>query len=205
MLIKTVFMLTIRVRNALLTRWWNIVGRFWFQINDIDMDGRPTFYGYPIISLKPSSKVSIGKGVVLCSDSRFTALGVSKPVIIRTLRPNASITIGSNSGLSGVAICAAESVEIGSECLLGADVQIFDTDFHKIGPENRRYDSLPENIPSAPVVIEDNVFLGVGCKVMKGVRIGRNSIIGAGAIVTKDIPADSIAVGNPAKVIGRVQ
>ncbi len=205
MLIKNVFMLAVRVRNALLTRWWNISGRFWFQINDIDMDGCPTFYGYPIVTLKPRSRISIGKGVILCSDSRFTALGVSKPVIIRTLRPNASIIIGPNSGLSGVVICAAESVQIGANCLLGANVQIFDTDFHKIEPENRRYDSSPEKIRCAPVIIEDNVFVGTGSIIMKGVRIGRDAVIGAGAIVTKDIPAGAIAAGNPAKVIGKLQ
>lgn len=205
MLITKFFMEAIRFRNALLTRYWNIFGRLWFRINDIHMDGHVNFYGYPIVELKSNSKVWIGKGVVLCSDSRFTALGVCKPVIIRTLRPGASITIGSGSGLSGVAICAAESVDIGAQCLLGADVQIFDTDFHKIEPENRRYDSAPDKVRSSPVVIEDNVFVGAGSKIMKGVRIGRDSVIGAGAIVTKDIPAGSIAVGNPAKVIGRVQ
>jgi acetyltransferase-like isoleucine patch superfamily enzyme len=54
------------------------------------------------------------------------------------------------------------------------------------------------------VVVEDNVFIGAGCKVLKGVRIGCNSVIGTGSIVTKDIPANSIAAGNPAKVIGNV-
>jgi Hexapeptide repeat of succinyl-transferase len=202
--VKIIFNFAIRARSALLTRWWNLTGRILLKIKGVEMQGSPTLYGYPIITLKPGSKIILGESVILCSDSRFTDLGVTRPVIIRTLRPNARISIGSDTGLSGVAICAAMSIEIGSECLLGADVQIFDTDFHKIAPENRCYDSSPELIKCAPVIIEDNVFIGTGSKVMKGVKIGRNCVIGAGSIVSKDIPANSIAVGNPAKVIGLV-
>jgi acetyltransferase-like isoleucine patch superfamily enzyme len=202
MLYKTIFNFAIRIRNALLTRWWNLVGRCLLNIKGIETKGSTSFYGLPIITLKPNSKIQLGKFVILCSDSRFTDLGVSRPVILRTLRPNALISIGSDTGLSGATICAAISVVIGSGCLLGADVQIFDTDFHKLAPENRCYDNSPELIKCAPVLIEDNVFIGSGSKVMKGVTIGHNSVIGAGSIVCKDIPPNSIAAGNPAKVIG---
>ena len=204
MFAKTIFIFAVRVRNALLTRWWSLSGRILLHINGVVMQGPPILYGYPIITLKPDSKIIFGKDVVLCSDSRFTELGVSRPVIIRTQRPNAFISIGSDTGLSGVAICAAVAIEIGSKCLIGADVQIFDNDFHTIDPGNRRHENSFDKIKSAPVVIEDNVFIGVGSKILKGVRIGRNSVIGAGSIVSKDIPANSIAAGNPAKVIGKL-
>lgn len=200
---KTLFF-ALRAHNAILKRWWALTGRLFLQAHGVYMQAPPTLYGYPIISVKPQSKIMLGKGIVLCSDSRFTDLGVSRPVILRTLRPNALISIGSNTGVSGGVICAALFVEIGSECLLGADVQIFDNDFHKIEPENRRFNSSPDDVRCAPVIIEDNVFLGAGSKIMKGVRVGRNSVIGAGAIVTKDIPCNSIAAGNPAKVIGKL-
>jgi len=201
---KTIFKFTLRVRNALLTRWWNFSGRIFLHLNGVVMEGKPSLYGYPIITMKPDAKIILGKDVVLCSDSRFTDLGVSRPVIIRTLRPNARIFIGSDTGLSGVVICAAISIEIGSKCLLGADVQIFDNDFHTISPENRRHESSPDKVGCAPIIIEDNVFIGTGSKIMKGVTIGHNSVIGAGSIVTKNIPANSIAAGNPAKIIGQL-
>ena len=204
MLAKKIFLFAVRLRNALLTRWWNLSGRMLLHLKGVLMQGSPILYGYPIINLKPDSKIIFGNAVVLCSDSRFTDLGVSRPVIIRTLRPNARISIGTDTGLSGVVICAAVSIEIGSDCLIGADVQIFDTDFHTIASENRRHENSPDKIKSAPVIIEDNVFIGAGSKVMKGVRIGRNSVIGAGSIVIKDIPANSVAAGNPAKVIGNI-
>ncbi|WKJ90124.1 acyltransferase [Methylomonas montana] len=201
---KIMFYTVLRLRDAVLKRWWNFSGRLLLRASGVDTQYRTILYGYPIVTLCPDSKVIFGDGVMLCSDSRFTALGSSRPVIIRTLRPKSQITIGANTGLSGTVICSAVSVEIGSECLLGADVQIFDTDFHKIEPKNRRFDKSPDKVRCAPVVIEDNVFIGAGSKVMKGVKIGRNSVIGAGSIVTKDIPCNSIAVGNPAKVIGSV-
>lgn len=199
-----IFFFLQRARNAILTRWWNLTGRWLLHLYGVVMEGAPTLYGYPIVAVKPNCQITLGKGVVLCSDARFTALGVSCPTVLRALRPNARISIGSNTGLSGTVICSALSVEIGADCLLGADVQIFDTDFHKIAAENRRYDSSDDVVKCAPVTIEDNVFIGAGTKVLKGVRIGRNSVIGAGSVVTKDIPGNSIAAGNPARVIGQL-
>jgi carbonic anhydrase/acetyltransferase-like protein (isoleucine patch superfamily) len=193
-----------RVNTAMLTRWWGLTGRWYLNLHGVITEGPLTLYGYPLLTVIPESKIVLSERVVLCSDARFTALGVSHPVILRTIRPNARIIIGPNTGLSGVTICAAVSIEIGSECLLGADVQIFDNDFHKIKAENRRFDNCPENIKSAPVIIENNVFIGAGSKIMKGVRIGCNSVIGAGSVVTKDIPQDSIAAGNPAKIISKI-
>jgi hypothetical protein len=198
------YQFTKRVRTALITRWWNLSGLWLLKLQGVSFEQAPTLYGYPIVSLSSNSKILLGKEVVLCSDSDFTALGVSHPVILRTLRPGACITIGDDTGMSGATICAAISIQIGSKCLLGADVQIFDTDFHKISADNRRHDDNPEHISASPIIIEDNVFIGAGSKIMKGVRIGRNSVIGAGSIVNKDIPANSIAAGVPAKVIANL-
>ena len=204
MFFKTLFDYAIRIRNALLTRSWNLLGRCLLHFKGVETEGSTPLCGIPKLTLKSIRTILLGKFVILCSDSRFTDLGVTRPVILRTLRSNALISIGSNTGLSGATICAAISVVIGSECLLGADVQIFDTDFHKVDAENRRHDNSPEHIKCAPVLIEDNVFIGTGSKVLKGVTIGRNSVIGAVSIVCKNIPPNSIAAGNPAKVIGYI-
>lgn len=159
------------------------------------------FLGMPIISLARDSCIEIGDNCVLCSVSEYTALGVNHPVVLRTLQTGAHIRIAADTGISGASICAAISVEIGAHCLLGANVTIADTDFHALASENRRYNTNPVDIACAPVVIEDNVFLGASVIVLKGVTIGRNSVIGAGSVVTRSIPADCIAVGNPARVI----
>ncbi|RZS58197.1 transferase family hexapeptide repeat protein [Sphaerotilus mobilis] len=159
------------------------------------------FYGMPVISLVPGSFIELGPRVVLCSHPRYTALGVARPVVLRTLAPNASIRVGADVGISGGVICAAISVDIGDRCLLGADVQITDTDFHPLAAEGRRFEKRQEFITSEAVVIEENVFLGAGVRVLKGVRIGRNTVVGAGSVVTRDLPSDVVAAGVPARVI----
>lgn len=95
----------------------------------------------------------------------------------------------------GVRISAEQSVRIGDNVMLAANVYISDSDWHGI------YNRIRPFRCSKPVVLENNVWLGERVIVNKGVRIGENSVVGAGAVVTRDIPANSIAVGNPARVI----
>ena len=191
----------LRCRDAILTRVWNVFGHGLLRIKGVEAAKSVKMYGLPIISRAENSIISVGAHVVLCSHSRFTALGVVRPVVIRTLRPQARIRIGENAGISGSVICAAKSVDIGADCLLGSGVQITDTDFHALRAPGRRFNNDPQQIESAPVVIEDNVFLGSGVMVLKGVRIGRNTVVGAGSVVTRSLPADVIAAGVPARVL----
>jgi len=88
-------------------------------------------------------------------------------------------------------------IRIGRDCLFGARVEIFDSDFHGLDPASRKG---PEP-PTAPVEIGDNVFVGMGVRILKGVTIGADSVIGAGAVVTSAIPSGVVAAGNPARVI----
>ena len=162
------------------------------------------FHGFPILSVFSNSSINIGENCVICSASGMTALGVNHAVVLRTLREQAVILIGDDSGISGGVICASVRVEIGRGCLLGANVVITDTDFHPIKSAGRRYNNSQSDIVSSPVIIEDNVFIGAGAFILKGVRIGKNSVIGAGSVVTKDIPGDMIAAGNPARVIKKI-
>ena len=105
----------------------------------------------------------------------------------------ARIQIGNGTYLNrNTEIVAAESVTLGRDCKIGRDVMIMDSDQHP----------LPgEPFAAAPVTIEDRVWIGARTMVLKGVTIGHDSIIGAGAIVTRDVPPLSVAVGQPARVI----
>jgi acetyltransferase-like isoleucine patch superfamily enzyme len=91
-------------------------------------------------------------------------------------------------------------IRIGANALIGSNVEILDGDFHELHPERRR-GGKPQ---MAAVELEENVFVGDGAKILKGVHIGAHSVIGAGSVVTKSIPGGVIAAGNPARVIGEV-
>lgn len=105
------------------------------------------------------------------------------------------LKIGNRCGFSGCSIVADKEVIIGDHVMVGANTCIGDRDDH---PD--RLGTSPQ-----PVHIGNNVFIGMHCIVMKGVTIGDNSIIGAGSIVTKDIPANCIAAGVPCKVIKTIK
>ena len=137
---------------------------------------------------------------MLISYSSDTALGVNHAVKIETLAAEASIVIGDHVGMSGGSLCAQRGIRIGAGCLLGANVMIVDTDFHPLAPQRRRYAS-PTEVCAAEVVIGEDVFLGSNVTVLKGVHIGRNSVIGAGSLVTKSLPENCIAAGNPCRVL----
>ena len=174
-------------------------GRAYFRSRGAEIAPGAILNGWPIITTAPNSSIAIGARFVATSMSRFTALGVRHPVVIRTLAPGAKITIGDDVGLSGTTICAVQSVTIGKDCLFGADVTIVDTDFHPLAPEGRRYAPI-EAAASRPCVIGDNVFIGGGTYILKGSEIGDNSVIGSNSVVTGKIPANCIAARNPAKL-----
>ena len=90
-------------------------------------------------------------------------------------------------------------ITIGEDCQIGPNVQLL-TPTHPVEPQARR-DRLEA---AKPITIGDNVWLGGGAIVLPGVSIGDNSVIGAGAVVTNDVPANSVAVGNPARVVKEI-
>ena len=184
--------------------WWRTFIPLVVRRKGLQIKQGVQFMGQPIVSLVPGGSIILGENASLCSVSEYTALGVNHPVVLRTLRSDAKIEIGEKTGISGASICAATRISIGKQCLIGANVVIADTDFHALKPENRRYNNRAEDIAAAPISIGDNVFLGTGAIVLKGAVIGDNAVIGAGSIVTRNIPANSVAAGNPARVIGSI-
>lgn len=110
---------------------------------------------------------------------------------------NATLEIGARTFINyGCSIAATQHVSIGPNCNIGTYVIIMDNDFHRLEPERRQ-----EQPPSAPIVIEENVWLCARVTVLRGVTIGAGSVIAAGSVVVKDIPPRSLAAGSPARVI----
>ena len=109
--------------------------------------------------------------------------------------PGGVLSIGDDTFVNyGTSIAATGSVRIGRGCLLGMYTIILDNDFHTLEERTRR------PVP-CPVVLEDNVWLGHRVLVLPGVTIGHDAVVGAGSVVTADIPPRSLAVGNPARVV----
>ncbi len=111
-----------------------------------------------------------------------------------------TIEVGEDTILSGTTIISYQRVTIGRNVLFGPDVVILDGDGH---PTDRRLPDDAENKykASAPVVIEDNVWLGLGAMIMKGVTIGHHAVVAAHALVVKDVPPHGVVGGNPAKLL----
>jgi acetyltransferase-like isoleucine patch superfamily enzyme len=156
-------------------------------------------YGVPIIQRHRRSRMSFGPGLQLRSSTRSNPLGINHRVLLATIEEGAALDVGANFGMSGGSICVAESVTIGDNVAVGANTTIVDTDFHPLDARLRRLTLV--GAKTAPVLIENDVFIGMNCLILKGVTVGRGSVIGAGSVVTKSIPPGVIAAGNPARVL----
>lgn len=142
-------------------------------------------------TLKLGNRVQLGYRMAGANNS---------PILFQPRERNSRIIIGEKTSImNGCELISRSLIEIGSHCLIGSQVKIFDADFHGIHPEKRSESGI-----SQQVTIEDNVWIGINSIILKGVTIGRNSVIGAGSVVTRNIPKNSIAAGNPAKVISNV-
>ena len=147
--------------------------------------------------LHPKGTIMIGDNFAFSSGSNFNQLSrnIRGSIYVAS---DASLSIGNNVGISSSCIWATKSITIGNHVNIGADTLILDTDAHHLDWKERR---IGGERNSKPIVIEDDVFIGTRSIVLKGVTIGARSIIGAGSVVTKDIPSDCVAAGNPCKVI----
>ena len=121
------------------------------------------------------------------------------------------ISIGNNVIINiNCTFVDCNKITIGNNVLIASNVQIY-TATHPVNISDRLLDNWSYNNPHAffntyalPVTIEDNVWIGGGVIILPGVTIGKNSVIGAGSVVNKSIPPNSLAVGNPCKVIRKI-
>ena len=169
--------------------------RFIMRIMGIQYGKNIKFRGRTMFLRTPNTNIVIGNNVSFNSLSRYNYRGINHRCIIQTGN-NGNIIIGDNCGFSGVSIVSSIGVTIGNNVMCGTNVIIGDRNDHE--------DKYPQFKPEK-IIIKDNVWIGMNCVIMKGVTIGENSIIGANSIVTKDIPANCIAAGNPCQVIKYIE
>lgn len=127
------------------------------------------------------------------------------------------ITVGENTYIGpGTSIQAKERIAIGENVIIANNVILLDNNNHPTSPEMRLRMSACEDFmndelwswkyaDSAPVTVEDNVWIGRDARILKGVTVGKGSIVALGAIVTHDVPPYSIVAGNPAKVVKTIK
>jgi acetyltransferase-like isoleucine patch superfamily enzyme len=182
-------------------RLWGELGALWlsWQYN-IFIEGKVVILGRPLIDIRRGSKLFLGNGVILTSRNKGYHLNIQAPVKLFADRPGAEIRVGEQTRIAGSCIHAQRSVTIGKRCLIAGNCQIIDANGHDLsfpGVEQR----LDIEGLGAPIVIEDDVWLGTNTVVLPGVTIGRGAVIGANSVVSSNIPPMVVARGNPAEVV----
>lgn len=162
------------------------------KLKNVIIGSNNFFYGNLKIFKTKNSIISIGDFNVFRSSKFSNLIGVNRPCIISTLSEHAHLRIKNNCGLSGVVINCFKEIEIQDNVMIGANSLIMDGDWHH---EDKRSGETKK------ILIEKNAWIGVNVTILKGVVIGENSVIGAGSIVSKSIPANVFAAGNPCVVI----
>jgi len=180
-------------------------GSLWLlelKIRGFQISSPVRLFGHPICSRYPGSSIYLGSHVTLDSSVRANPLGGSSPCVLRTMSPTARLTLRDRVGISSSVIVAGNSIEIGEDTILGAGSMVLDNDFHAPGMGFSWLTEYSKN--SKPVKIGRGCFIGARSIILKGVTLGDRVVIGAGSVVTKDVPAYSIAAGNPASVVGTI-
>jgi acetyltransferase-like isoleucine patch superfamily enzyme len=153
---------------------------------------------------RQAGSIRIGNSVVLLAGQRSNRVGLTTPVLLETLGCGL-IEIGDESGASSVVISSRSRVMIGKNVKIGGNVRVFDHDFHSLDHLDRRGTEDGILISTSPVEIGDDVFIGTNAIILKGCKIGARSVIGAGSVVSQNIPSNEVWAGNPARFIKRLQ
>jgi acetyltransferase-like isoleucine patch superfamily enzyme len=179
---------------------------------------------YPPTELPPN--VRLGEGSVLTGEQVFRRFFSERdPAIVigarshlqdvqLALGKNAIFSVGECVFAAHMIVLAEQEIRLGNRVFVSFNVVLADTDFHPIDPAQRMADAIAVSplangrqrpaIGTAPVIIEDDVWLGANVTILKGVRIGAGAFVEPGSLVTRDVPARARVLGNPAQVIGEV-
>ncbi len=143
-----------------------------------------------------------GPGTVIFGDDCSITSTRRHPATPFTHSPDAVLKFGNGVILASTRFGCAHRIEVGDNAGI-ADARIMDSDFHAVEASDRHRANTPGR--SKPVRIGPNTWIGAGAMVLKGVKIGENSIVGAGSVVMYNVPANTVVVGNPARVVWRLQ
>lgn len=184
--------------------------------------------------LKQKSKFSLGEGTVLGDrfsyDTFFPQenhlyLKIGKRSIVNACftfeSQDGFIEIGDNCSIGSSAFVCRSGIKVGNNVYVAFDSIFYDHNSHSLDYLERRKDQQRELadkaagrffitskdwsvVSSKPIVIEDDAWIGMHCLILKGVTIGRGAVVGAGSVVTRDVPPFTVVGGNPAQILKRL-
>lgn len=155
-----------------------------------------------LVKIFSRGKIKIGNQVTINSSFKSNPIGGSTQSTF-LVKKSAVITIGDHVGISNSTFVAFSSITVEADVLIGAGCKIYDTDFHSLDYEDRLFQG-DLKMKVSPVLIKKGAFIGAHSILLKGVTIGEKSIIGAGSVVTGNIPDGEIWAGNPARFIRKL-
>ena len=176
----------------------------WLRLNGVEVRGKVNVYGTLDVIHWGSPTIIIENNVTFDSDTKHNDAGILHPCTL-SVTGNGKLYIGEDTGMSGVLICCQDSVTIGKHVGIGANVTIYDTDHHPVNPWERIHSHDVNLTKCRPVLIDDYAWIGANAMILKGVHIGRGAVIGAGSVVTKDVPELTVSAGNPAKFVKNIE
>lgn len=194
----------VRIQRTICWKFDNIVTKFKFfclcdEYHNFETHGIP----FLNVSKNSNSYISFGKNLRLNNGMSSNQIGFGDvPCVF--IADGGRIIISNNVGISQSTFWASNGCDIiiGDNTIVGGGVRVYTSDFHSVDYKIRRTPNIENKIiKGQSVLIGEDCFIGAGTTILKGVSIGDRVIIGAGSVVTSDIPSDCIAAGNPCHVI----
>lgn len=185
-------------------KFWILFNRVLFKFLGIKYGKDMRVCNKLYIKINSNASISIGNNFGFSSGGGYNPLARNMKGAIE-MESNSSLFIGDNVGISSSCLWVYDFLKIGNNVKIGGDCIIMDSDTHSINYIERRNGRTDRpNAKKAGITIGNDVLIGTRCIILKGVTIGDRTIIGSGSVVTKSIPSDCVAAGNPCKVIRNI-
>ncbi len=181
----------IRLRGVFFSKILQLLG-------DIELGKNLKLRGLPLVSTERGGKIYIGNNVVLDSKNKGYHTNMFAPT--KLYASGGTIRIGDNCRIHGASFHARGDITIGEHCLIAANTIIMDSNGHKVVPRNGKKRTESRDRPK-PVIVGDDVWIGIGVLILPGVKIGNGAVIAACSVVSANVPNNCIAGGVPAKII----
>ena len=174
----------------------------WYNFKRRGLSHGNNFHTHGLIHIHGKGPIEVGNNVSIISGTKYNSSTGDGATHFRVWG-KAKLVIKDGAGISNSAISVREYVEIGEGVAIGSGCVIMDLDFHPIDPADKGV--LDDLGKSAPFIIKKEAFIGARSMILKGVTIGERAVVGAGSVVTRDIPDGEVWAGNPAMFVRKIR